>query len=216
MKTETDIFKIYKDQILLLSFAATILTLMVVFSFYIIFNLSGQVNQLKSEVAILNEEVVVLEEEVKTYRDEKEFVDIPVETKREVYFTNYYANDGYGTTAKTGSGLSADDFQINSLGWYTYQGKVVVAAATNEGLASSYGVLANYNEPEPGITYYSYYDTIIFEIDGILYEGIILDTCGASMNIDYLNQHDGGVNRLDIFIADGQYSFGKVRGTVYD
>ena len=53
-------------------------------------------------------------------------------SKREVVFTNYYKGDSEGSTAKTGSGITTDKFQINEKGWYLYEGKVVIAAATYE------------------------------------------------------------------------------------
>lgn len=136
-------------------------------------------------------------------------------TKKEVYFTNYYRGDGT-SSSRTGSGLRVSDFQVNDKGWYLYQGKVVCAAATNEGLKSNYGVLANYNQPEESITYYSYYDEITAEIDGVEYELIVLDTCGASHDVAYLNRVDNGMNRIDIFVSDKSFSFGKKKGYVYE
>lgn len=87
------------------------------------------------------------------------------------------------------------DFQVNSKGWYTYQGRVVLAAATNACLKSKAGGCAKYNERLGYIKYYNYYDTVDITIEGITYPGIILDSCGACMT-----------NKIiDLFVSGGQY-----------
>lgn len=45
-----------------------------------------------------------------------------------------------------------------------------------------------------GKHYFRYYDNVLVEIDGIQYEGIILDSCGAC---SYVQE-----NRLDLFVRD--------------
>lgn len=100
--------------------------------------------------------------------------------------TSYYPSE---TSNHTGSGLNTSDFQINEKGWYTYQGKLVLAAATTY-LQKNYGV-------KPNKHYFKYYQTIFITIDNIRYEGIILDSCGAC---SYLNE-----NRLDLFVSNKQY-----------
>lgn len=63
---------------------------------------------------------------------------------------------------------------MNEKGWYTYQGKVVVATATP--------YLLNHGwSRKDGITYYKYYDTLTLVINGVSYEAIVLDSCGACM-----------------------------------
>lgn len=42
--------------------------------------------------------------------------------------------------------------------------------------------------------YFRYYDNVLIEIDGIQYDGIILDSCGACY---YVQE-----NRLDLFVRD--------------
>lgn len=42
--------------------------------------------------------------------------------------------------------------------------------------------------------YFRYYDNVLIEIDGIQYDGIILDSCGAC---SYVQE-----NRLDLFVRD--------------
>lgn len=89
----------------------------------------------------------------------------------------------------TGSGKKTSDFQVNEKGWYTYQGKVVIATATPYLL--NYG----YSRKE-GITYRKYYDTLTIVIDGIAYEAIVLDSCGAAMS----------KNIIDVFVSGSQYA----------
>ena len=45
-----------------------------------------------------------------------------------------------------------------------------------------------------GKHYFHYYDNVLVEIDGIQYDGIILDSCGACF---YVQE-----NRLDLFVRD--------------
>lgn len=97
--------------------------------------------------------------------------------------TSYYPAE---TSNHTGSGLETKDFQVNEKGWYTYQGKLVLAGATVY-LKNRYGEKTNKH-------YFRYYDNVLVEIDGIQYEGIILDSCGAC---SYVQE-----NRLDLFVRD--------------
>lgn len=85
--------------------------------------------------------------------------------------TSYYPNDECNSGYCTGSGLCVEDFTIDEHGWYTYNGKLVLAAATTY-LQNKFGVKENK-------LYFKYYDEVLLTIDGVEYEGIILDTCGA-------------------------------------
>lgn len=85
--------------------------------------------------------------------------------------TSYYPGDSCESGHCTGSGLCTDDFQVNEFGWYTYKGKIVLAAATTY-LQNKFGVKENK-------LYFKYYDEVTLTIDGVPYQGIILDTCGA-------------------------------------
>lgn len=94
--------------------------------------------------------------------------------KEEIYkyrLTSYYPGDACASGNCTGSGLCTDDFQVNERGWYTYKGKIVLAAATTY-LQNKFGVKENK-------LYFKYYDEVTLTIDGVDYKGIILDTCGA-------------------------------------
>lgn len=106
-------------------------------------------------------------------------------TNYQTRLTSFYANDGYGTGSCTGTGLCENDFQVNENGWYTYQGKLVLATATPYLLNYGYS-LGN------GIQTYRYYDEITLNIDGVSYQGIVLDSCGACM----------GDNRIDLFVSN--------------
>ncbi len=85
--------------------------------------------------------------------------------------------------------MRAKDFQVNEKGWYTYQGKLVVATATT--------YLLNYGYArKDGITYRKYYDTLTLVIDGVEYEAIVLDSCGAAMKR----------NIIDLFVSNSSSS----------
>lgn len=76
----------------------------------------------------------------------------------------------------------------------------MLAGATEELLKSGYSV-RNGNIRQYGKHYFRYYDTLIIEIDGVKYEAIILDSCGASMWEGYF--------RLDLFVSSKEYTIDK-------
>lgn len=139
-----------------------------------------------------------------------------VDNGYDVIFTNYYENDSTGSTqnvgaVKDGKRISTADFQVNQNGWFTYDGKVVIATATWEGIHSQYGSLKEVNDIPYGYHIYHYFDEIQIELDGVVYEAIILDTCGSSMrDLGEENQ------RIDIFIKGEEYAFGKKCGVAYE
>lgn len=100
--------------------------------------------------------------------------------------TSYYPAE---TSNHTGSSLETKDFQINEKGWYTYQGKLVLAGAT---------VYGKFNTGYKNRHYFKYYDEISIQIDGVFYEGIIVDTCGFCS----FNTYE---ERLDLFVSDKKY-----------
>ena len=105
---------------------------------------------------------------------------------------SYYANDGYETGSCTGSGLCVNDFEVNEKGWYTYDDKLVLAGATEELFKTGYSVKGG-NVRQSDKHYFNYYDTLTVNIDGTDYEGIIVDSCGASL---WQGEH-----RLDLFVS---------------
>lgn len=155
-------------------------------------------NVVKEEEKILPSEVVINEEKQEEVPEiiekPKEYVDYRL--------TSFWFNDNYGTSSCTGSGLCEKDFDINSNGWYTYNGKLVLAAATYECLYSHSGACSNWNTKKENKIYYNYYDEIEIIIDGNIYNGIILDSCGACMHIDY-------EQRLDLFVSSKNYAIDR-------
>ena len=147
----------------------------------------------KTQQVLLKEQNVMLDEVIDTTASLKE-KEQELNTCREnlkkkldkissYRLTSYYPAE---TSNHTGSGLETKDFQVNEKGWYTYQGKLVLAGATVY-LKSRYGEKTDKH-------YFRYYDNVLVEIDGIQYEGIILDSCGAC---SYVQE-----NRLDLFVRD--------------
>lgn len=116
------------------------------------------------------------------------------ETKEEIYkyrLTSYYPGDSCNSGQCTGSGLCTKDFQVNKYGWYTYKGKLVLAAATTY-LQNKFGVKENK-------LYFKYYDEVTLTIDGVEYTGVILDTCGACYKAEkidlYVSNKESVVDR---------------------
>ena len=93
--------------------------------------------------------------------------------------TSYYPEEGETMTA---TGLGINDFQTNEKGWFTYNGKLVVATASTR---LGYTNMRTYN----------LYDEIVLNIDGIDYNAIVLDICGACM----------WDNRIDLFVSSIRY-----------
>lgn len=113
--------------------------------------------------------------------------EVPISNSYTTRMTSFYANDGYGTGSCTGSGLCEWDFQVNQYGWYTYQGKLVVATATT--------YLANQGwRVNQGVHLYKYYEELVLTIDSVEYNAIILDSCGNCMKTD----------RIDLFVSNVQ------------
>ena len=106
--------------------------------------------------------------------------------------TSYYPSESSNTT---GSGKTTSDFSFIDVAGkkvYSYQGKIVVAAATNELLKSGYNEKGSQNKQDKH--YFNYYDTGRIKINGVWYGFIVLDSCGASMWQGYY--------RLDIFVPN--------------
>lgn len=147
------------------------------------------------KVHIYTNENYQLQNEIDNYLEQKRIEEIKrkeEEIKRlnsmktyETRLTSYYLGDNTETTTKTGSGLDIYDFEVNNNGWYTYQGKLVVATATN--YLIKYGFVLGEN-----IKTYKYYDELVLNIDGIDYQAIVLDSCGSSMK----------TGRIDLFVSN--------------
>lgn len=112
-------------------------------------------------------------------------VNSPMPKTLKYRLTSFYPNDELKTGDCTGSGLCSWDLTTDSHGWYTYKGKLVLAAATTY-MQNTFGT-------KEGKMYFKYYDEVNITIDGVVYPGIILDTCGACYRDE----------RLDLFVKDG-------------
>lgn len=152
-------------------------------------SVSESVKNESEEVKEVDEVEEVEEEYVEVV--EETYVEPVVEVSNEytTRMTSFYPAE---SSDCTGSGLCSWDFGVNENGWYTYNGKLVVATATQY-LANQGWYLA------PGVHTYKYYDEIILVIDGIEYQAIVLDSCGNSMKTD----------RIDLFVRDA----GSVKDT---
>ena len=129
----------------------------------------------------------------------------PKEKKKEYVpyrLTSFWFNDGYGTGRCTGSGLCEKDFKVNQKGWYTYKGRLVLAAATYECLNSKRGACGRWNVKRSDKRYYHYYEEVELVIDNVVYKGIILDSCGACMHIN-------NEQRIDLFVSGSKYTISR-------
>lgn len=104
--------------------------------------------------------------------------------------TSFYTDDECNTGSVTASGLSTNDFDINSNGWYTYQNKLVIATASYK--------LKNWTMTDKAHPY-NLYDELVINIDGINYNAIVLDVCGMCM----------WYNRIDLFVSNKQSAIDK-------
>lgn len=131
----------------------------------------------------------------------------PVEEKVEevpqeyidITLTRYYPTDG--TSDSCMATMCTNKLQVNDKGWYTYQGKVVLGAATYA--CQKYCKHRDKYGPLPeDFRIYNFYDEVKFVLEDVEYTGIVLDSCGACM------YHINGekLQRYDIFTASGKAS----------
>lgn len=132
-------------------------------------------------------------ETVEVIETEEKEVKLEIPASKKYRLTSYYPEEDSDCT---GSGKCSWDFQVNDKGWYTYKGKLVIAAATKECLNSHYGACNKWNTPKSGRKYFKYYEELKIVIDGNTYDAIVLDSCGASM---YLNE-----DRIDLFVSNSK------------
>ena len=121
---------------------------------------------------------------------------------QEVTFTTFTDN-------ALGSQIRRSELVLNDEGIYTYQGKIVVATATYECLKSNHGActLYNFTNLPADYQYYRYYDEITVVYQGIEYEAIVADSCGACST----NYNSESKQRIDILVAD-HYQHSKTKG----
>ena len=100
----------------------------------------------------------------------------------ETRLTSYYPTRA---SASTGCGLDFRNFDVNENGWFTYDGRLVVATATD--------YLLNYGwKLADGVRTYKYYQELILNIDGVDYLAVVLDSCGLCMT----------TGRIDLFVVN--------------
>ena len=100
----------------------------------------------------------------------------------ETRLTSYYPTRA---SASTGCGLDFKNFDVNENGWFTYDGRLVVATATD--------YLLNYGwKLADGVRTYKYYQELILNIDGVDYLAVVLDSCGLCMT----------TGRIDLFVVN--------------
>lgn len=115
----------------------------------------------------------------------KEIEQEPVTERLKYRMTYYYPGDDTNSGSTTASGKGAKDFQLNDKGWYTYNGKLVVATASKRLL--SWGRYKDSTEQT-----YNLYDELVLSINGIDYDAIVMDVCGACMKN----------TKIDLFVKD--------------
>lgn len=146
--------------------------------------------QIETAVPVLSNIEII--EEVKA---EEKIEELIIEEVKEVKtiekwnyrLTSYYTGDGTNSGSITASGKKTSDFKINDKGWYTYKGKLVIATASKRLLSWD-----KYKDSKSRM--FNLYDELVLEIDGIEYDAIVLDVCGASMKKDI----------IDLFVANKQ------------
>lgn len=135
-------------------------------------------------------EVIVIEEE--SNEEEiavmKEIVKEETKKIEELNYrmTYYHTGDSTNSGTCTASGICTDKFNTNEFGWYTYNGKLVMASANKRLL--SWDKYKNSNQKM-----FNLYDELTLTINGKDYEAIVLDVCGACM-VDA---------KIDLFVKDG-------------
>ena len=126
---------------------------------------------------------------------------------REVTLTNFYPNDSLGTTAVTSTGHMPSELGTNEYGHRTYEGKVVVAAATNVCLQVTTGPCAKYNYLPEGYESYDLYDELQVNFKGVWLDAIVLSSCGACF-------WERETQTYDIMIDPSFGKFGKIQGSI--
>lgn len=116
-----------------------------------------------------------------------------------VLFTNYGLWDNHSTDT-TASMLNTSDFRLNSAGMYTFENKVVIATANLNRL--QWALKEGYNS-------HDLFDELVIEVDGINYDAIVLDVCGACYFVE-----GEDYQRYDIFTKDNV--IGKLEGYIYE
>lgn len=160
----------------------------------------AEIDRIRAETERLQEVNKRQEQELKQIQ----YMNRLVETKADGYeevkvlITNYYPDDGSSGTT-TASGLSVDDF-IEVEGIYTYNGYDVLATANT----------TRWDKPlKAGYRAYELYDIVVYELNGELRNGIVLDVCGACHGVK-----GEELQRIDVFTTHS--IIGKVEGIILE
>ncbi len=137
----------------------------------------------------------------------------------EVRFTVYTD----GTDKALGSGIDTSKLTTDEKGFYFYEkdGKkyLAVATATNICIDSSNCGFTDDTNTTPNttrysyITYYNYFDTLTLNIDGKVYDAMVLDSCGACQWEQSVREDRTG-QRIDIYIKDGEKPLSNDYGSI--
>ena len=127
-----------------------------------------------------------------------------------------YEDDSLGA-----GGLNKDSKEIStdSKGWRYYtdpssgQKYLVVATSTEECLKSN--SCASSESRHDGMKYYKYYDKLVVKIDGVEYNSIVLDSCGACMKAPS-DRGDTTNMRIDVWRSKNGTSYKNDYGEYYD
>lgn len=120
-----------------------------------------------------------------------------------------------------GVGLTANSKEISTdyKGWRYYtdpsdgQKYLVVATSTEECLKSN--ECATEESRHDGMKYYKYYDKLVVKIDGVEYNSIVLDSCGACMKTPN-DRGDTTSMRIDVWRSKDGTSYKNDYGEYYD
>ena len=152
----------------------------------------------EESIMVLDAEKENLQTRVKELEEEVAKLKKKLATKQaQYYLTAYWTGDGYESGTCTGSGKCVKDFQVNDKGWYTYNGRLVLAGAT------TYLLKYGYSRIE-GKRYFKYGENVTVTINGVDYPGTIWDSCGACMKN----------NIIDLFVSGSQSSVGKIKVSI--
>lgn len=170
-------------------------------------NYEAAINTQNEMLVTKDAKIAELEKELSEVETVVNYTYVVEEPAYKAIFTNYYVGDG-SSTKKTGSGLTTDNFVLNEDGFYTYNGYVVVATASWQGIWSDEPVLKDVKDVPYGYHVYHYGDTFKFVLNGKEYEAIVLDTCGKSY------EEADKYQRIDVFTRGSV--IGKREGIVYE
>lgn len=191
MQDETKLYPIIIT--LLIAFLATVATVTTVIREEN-FERAKLIEKHKLEIQEFKQEVRDLKEEIFELQNEDGLLGGGVS----VIFTNYYLGDG-SSGETTASGKKISDFDVNEDGFYTYEGKVVLATANTTRLNWSL---------KQGYRSHELYEEITFELNDKNYTGIVLDICGSCFGTSHEN-----IQRYDIFTVGNV--IGKKEGKIY-